>query len=89
MAEPESSMAGPFKWLRPYSLVWAVLSAGLLGLHAWQWARGRGRWYDALPALAFLTLALTNVFEGRKKHVLQATSIVVLIAAIAALITRL
>jgi hypothetical protein len=50
---------------------------------------GSGHWYDALPFLAFLTLALTNFFERSTKHILQFISIVILIAAIAMLITRL
>jgi hypothetical protein len=89
MVEPESSNRIGLTWVRRYSVVLAIVSAGLLCLQCWRWARGHGHWYDALPALAFLTLALTNVFERPTKYALQFISLVILIAAIVTLITRL
>jgi hypothetical protein len=89
MVKPESSNDGDSWWLRRISLVVVVMCAGVLLLQCWRWARGLGHWYDALPALAFLTLALTNFFERSTKYIIQFISVVILIAAIAMLITRL
>jgi hypothetical protein len=88
MVNPESSNDGNSGWLRRISLVVVVMCAVLL-LQCWRWARGLGHWHDALPALAFVTLALTNFFERSTKYILQAISVVILMAAIAMLITRL
>ena len=88
MVKPESSTIAESTWLRRYSLVLAVMSVGVLTLEFWYWVRGHGHWYDTLPGLALLTLALTNVFERRTKHILQFVSLVFLIAAIAMLIAR-
>ena len=88
MDKTENTNGNP-RWVRLISLVLVVVSAGLLLLHCWRWARGLGHWHDALPALAFLTLALTNLFEKPMKYILQFISIVILIAAIAVLISRL
>ena len=89
MVKPESSNDRDSGWLRHISFVMVVMCAGVLLLQCWRWARGLGHWHDALPALALLTLALTNLFEGSTKYILQFISVVILIAAIAMLITRL
>ena len=89
VVKSESSKDRPSGWLRPISVLLVVMSAVVLLLHAWRWARGLGHWYDALPGLAFLTLALTNLLEGTTKHVMQFISLVMLIAATAMLIARL
>jgi TRAP-type C4-dicarboxylate transport system permease small subunit len=76
-------------WLRSISVVLVIMSAIILVLHGWRWAHGLGHWHDALPGLAFLTLALTNLLEGAIKQVLLFISLVLLIAAVATLIPQI
>ena len=89
LVKSESSNEGLPRWSRRISLGLVVMSAVLLLLNAWRWAYGHRHWYDALPALAFLTLGLTNLLEGVAKYVMQAISLVLLIAAIALYIAQL
>jgi hypothetical protein len=85
----DSESSKPVGWLRPLSLVVAVMSGVFLSLHFWRWSHGFGRWDDVLPGLAFLILALSNVFEKPTKYVLLFISIPILVAAIVMLSIRL
>jgi hypothetical protein len=89
MIEPERSNHIGLTWLQRYSLVLAIVSAGLLGIQCWRWARGHGHWDDLLPSSALLFLMLANVFQRSTKHVLQFIGLVVMIAAIVMLSIRL
>ena len=71
-------------WARTLSFFVAIMSAALLLLCLWRWARGRGHWDDLLPPLALFLLASPQAIriEGLSKYVVQFLGLVIMILAI-------
>ena len=84
MADARTTKRNNEGWTRPLWYCVAIVSAAVLLLCLWRWARGHGHWDDILPSSALLLLALPNVvrIEGVPKYVLQLVGLGIAILAI-------